>query len=202
MPRAPSAPPIAAAAEAAGGAAAAALASHGGISPGGGAPRALMDAMSHYIGPWGVMLCAVWLYSEQIYALAREELEHFHQVLGMLKKRGIPFRRLTQSNYGRQMKELIRPQEPDRAVDRLLVAALIEARSCERFDLLRHHIDDVELSDFYDELFESEARHYSVYVQLAEDFGTKREVELRLQELARAEAQIINRGDTLPRMHS
>ena len=134
--------------------------------------------------------------------IVNEELEHFHQVLGMLKKRGIPFRRLTQSNYGRQMKELIRPQEPDRAVDRLLVAALIEARSCERFDLLRHHIDDVELSDFYDELFESEARHYSVYVQLAEDFGTKREVELRLQELARAEAQIINRGDTLPRMHS
>jgi len=134
--------------------------------------------------------------------IVNEELEHFHQVLGMLKKRGIPFRRLTQSNYGRQMKELIRPQEPERAIDRLLVAALIEARSCERFDLLRHHIDDVELSDFYDELFESEARHYSVYVQLAEDFGTKREVELRLQELARAEAQIINRGDTLPRMHS
>ena len=130
------------------------------------------------------------------------ELDHFHQVLGMLKKRGVPFRRLTQSNYGRQMKELIRPQEPERAIDRLLVAALIEARSCERFDLLRHHIDDVELSDFYDELFESEARHYSVYVQLAEDFGTKREVELRLQELAHAEAQIINRGDTLPRMHS
>ena len=68
--------------------------------------------------------------------IVNEELEHFHQVLGMLKKRGIPFRRLSQSNYGRQMKELIRPQEPQRAVDRLLVAALIEARSCERFDLL------------------------------------------------------------------
>ena len=134
--------------------------------------------------------------------IVNEELEHFHQVRGMLKKRGIPFRRLTQSNYGRQMKEMIRPQEPDRAVDRLLVAALIEARSCERFDLLRHHIDDVELSDFYDELFESEARHYSVYVQLAEDFAPRRKVELRLQELARAEADIINHGDTLPRMHS
>jgi tRNA-(ms[2]io[6]A)-hydroxylase len=100
------------------------------------------------------------------------------------------------------MKELIRPQEPQRAVDRLLVAALIEARSCERFDLLRHHIDDVELSDFYDQLFESEARHYSIYVQLAEGFAAKREVELRLMELARSEAEIIHRGDTLPRMHS
>ena len=134
--------------------------------------------------------------------IVNEELEHFHQVLGMLKKRNIPFRRLSQSNYGRQMKELIRPQEPQRAVDRLLVAALIEARSCERFDLLRHHIDDVELSDFYDQLFESEARHYSIYVQLAEGFAAKREVELRLMELARNEAEIIHRGDTLPRMHS
>ena len=114
--------------------------------------------------------------------IVNEELEHFHQVLGMLKKRHIPFRRLSQSNYGRQMKELIRPQEPQRAVDRLLVAALIEARSCERFD--------------------SEARHYSIYVQLAEGFATKREVELRLMELSRSEAEIIHRGDTLPRMHS
>ena len=134
--------------------------------------------------------------------IVNEELEHFHQVLGMLKKRGIKFRRLSQSNYGSQMKQLIRPQEPQRAVDRLLVAALIEARSCERFDLLRHHIDDVELSDFYDALFVSEARHYSVYVQLAADFAPRREVELRLQDLARAEAEIINKGDTLPRMHS
>src|SRR5689334_678792 len=64
--------------------------------------------------------------------IVTEELDHFRMVLDLLAERGIRFRRLQPSSYGRQLNDLVRKLEPARAVDRLLVAALIEARSCER----------------------------------------------------------------------
>jgi tRNA-(ms[2]io[6]A)-hydroxylase len=134
--------------------------------------------------------------------IVQEELAHFHQVRDLLKRRGIRFRRLTPSNYGRQLNDLVRKFEPDRAIDRLLVAGLIEARSCERFDVLRRHVKDRELADFYDSLFESEARHHSTYVRLAKDFADEETVHRRLNELAAEEARIIEQGDERPRMHS
>lgn len=134
--------------------------------------------------------------------IVQEELTHFHQVLDQLKRRGVRFRRLTPSNYGRQLNDLVRKFEPQRAVDRLLVASLIEARSCERFDLLRRNVPDKELADFYDSLFESEARHHSTYVRLAKDFADEDTVHARLAELATEEARIIEVGDEKPRMHS
>jgi tRNA-(ms[2]io[6]A)-hydroxylase len=134
--------------------------------------------------------------------IVTEELSHFHLVLDLLKKRGIKFRRLTPSNYGRQLNDLVRKFEPDRAVDRLLVAGLIEARSCERFALLRDRLPDRELADFYGSLFESEARHHSTYVRLAKSFASEAQVRQRLEELAAQEAQIIFVGDEKPRMHS
>jgi tRNA-(ms[2]io[6]A)-hydroxylase len=134
--------------------------------------------------------------------IVNEELEHFGMVLDLLQRRGIKFRKLRPSNYGRQLNDLVRKFEPDRAVDRLLVAGLIEARSCERFDLLRKHVADRELADFYEGLFESEARHHSTYVRLARLFASEAKVKSRLSELASEEAAIISRGDPLPRMHS
>lgn len=138
----------------------------------------------------------------ELSTIVEEELDHFRQVLDLLERRGIRFRRLTPSNYGRQLAELVSKQEPHKAIDRLLVAGLIEARSCERFGLLREHLDDRELAAFYDSLFESEARHHSTYVRFAKEFGTEDEVHVRLDALAAAEAEIITRGDDLPRMHS
>lgn len=134
--------------------------------------------------------------------IVREELEHFHLVCDLLKRRGIRFRRLIPSTYGRKLNDLVRKQEPARAVDRLLVAGLIEARSCERFDLLRQHVADRELADFYGSLFESEARHHSTYTQLARHFAPDDAVRDRLATLAAEEARIIAEGDELPRMHS
>lgn len=134
--------------------------------------------------------------------IVNEELEHFGLVLDLLQRRGIRFRKLRPGGYGRQLNDLVRKFEPDRAVDRLLVAGLIEARSCERFDLLRKHIADAELAAFYDSLFESEARHHSTYVRLAKLFASDSAVKSRLEELAALEAEIIARGDPLPRMHS
>ena len=112
------------------------------------------------------------------------------------------FRRLTPSSYGRDFNELIRKQEPGKAVDRLLVAGLIEARSCERFAILKDHLSDRSLAAFYASLFESEARHHSTYVQLAKLFAPDEAVHQRLEELATAEAQIIATNDDPPRMHS
>jgi tRNA-(ms[2]io[6]A)-hydroxylase len=134
--------------------------------------------------------------------IVREELEHFHLVLELLRNRGIRFRRIKPSNYGAQLHQRIRKQEPQRAIDRLLVAGLIEARSCERFGLLRDRLPDQELAEFFGNLFESEARHHSTYVRLAKSFGSDEEVERRLNELADAEAEIIAAGDSLPRIHS
>lgn len=134
--------------------------------------------------------------------IVNEELEHFELVLDLLKRRGIRFRRLTPSSYGRKLNDLVRKNEPQRAVDRMLVAGLIEARSCERFDLLRQHVKDSELSEFYGSLFESEARHHSTYVRLAKYFADEATVHQRLEELAAAEAAILAEGDEVVRMHS
>jgi tRNA-(ms[2]io[6]A)-hydroxylase len=131
-----------------------------------------------------------------------EELEHFRLVLDLLDERGILFCSLKPGQYGRKLNDLVRQGEPQRAIDRFLVAGLIEARSCERFALLRDHVSDRRLADFYGSLFESEARHHSIYVQLAADFGPEQEIRGRLDELAALEAQIIRAGDELPRMHS
>jgi tRNA-(ms[2]io[6]A)-hydroxylase len=134
--------------------------------------------------------------------IVTEELEHFKMVLDLLERREIRFRRLPPGGYGRKLNDLVRKLEPGKAVDRLLVAGLIEARSCERFDLLRQHVKDAELSAFYGSLFESEARHHSTYVRLAKLFAKDEVVDRRLDELAAAEADIVATGDPLPRMHS
>jgi tRNA-(ms[2]io[6]A)-hydroxylase len=138
----------------------------------------------------------------ELSAIVKEELEHFELVLDLLARRRIKFRRLPPGGYGRKLNELVGKQEPQKAVDRLLVAGLIEARSCERFDLLRRHVKDRELAEFYGSLFESEARHHSTYVRLAKLFQPEERVNERLTELAAAEAAIIEEGDELPRMHS
>ncbi|MBC8354182.1 MAG: tRNA-(ms[2]io[6]A)-hydroxylase [Planctomycetes bacterium] len=134
--------------------------------------------------------------------IVNEELEHFHLVIDILKQRGIEFTRLKPSQYGRRLNDLVRKQEPERAIDRLLVAGLIEARSCERFGLLSENLEDKELAEFYDSLFESEARHHTTYIRLAKTFGDDEAVRARLSELADEEAKIIAEGEELARVHS
>ena len=134
--------------------------------------------------------------------IVEEELAHFRLVLDLLARRAIPFRRLAPSSYASRLHALVRRGEPGRAVDRLLVAGLIEARSCERFALLRDHAPDAELAAFWGGLFEAEARHHSTYVRLAKEFLPEGEVVARLGELAATEAAIVAEGDPRPRMHS
>ena len=140
--------------------------------------------------------------AKEMSTIVLEELEHFHLVVAHLDKRGIVFRRLQPGPYGRRLNGLVRPSEPDRAIDRLLIAGLIEARSCERFRLLSQHVADADLAQFYASLFESEARHHSTYTRLAEHFAPRDVVRQRLEILSAAEAEIIAEGSHLPRMHS
>lgn len=134
--------------------------------------------------------------------IVNEELEHFHMVIDLLARRGIRFRRLKPSQYGARLHALVRKSEPERAVDRLLVAGLIEARSCERFQALASHVKDAELAEFYRSLFESEARHHSTYTRLAKHFAPEEVVDARLAELYRAEAEIMSEREPRARMHS
>ncbi len=156
----------------------------------------------------GVAMNLIFSYVEQVAFVAplteivNEELDHFRQVLDVLADRGVTFRRQAPSSYGRRLADLARKHEPAKVIDRCLIAALIEARSCERFALLRDHLSDRSLANFYGELFESEARHYATYVRFARQFGSAQEVDARLQELAAEEALIIAQGDPFPRMHS
>ncbi len=138
---------------------------------------------------------------KELAPIVTEELDHFRLVIDLIEARGMRFRRLTPSNYGQQLGELVRKLEPGRAIDKLLVAALIEARSCERFALLRDRLKDRALAEFYGSLFESEARHHATYVQMAMLFAPEHVVLERLHELADLEAEIINRGDELHRVH-
>ena len=153
-----------------------------------------MNLLSTYID--NEDLCA------EMVRIVREELEHFEAVCALLKMRGIRFRRLRPGDYGRRLNTLVDRTEPQRAVDRLLVAGLIEARSCERFGILRDHLRDSELADFYGSLFESEARHHAIYIRLAKGYATSDEVESRLVTLGCEEARIVLAGHPLPRMHS
>jgi len=141
----------------------------------------------------------------QLSALAREELEHFEQVLALLQRRGIPLKQLPAPAYGSSLMAQVRKAEPQRMLDTFLVAGLIEARSHERMALLAAHSPDAELQALYGELLASEARHFGLYWVLCEQrFGREVTVE-RLRELAQFEAQALSGSLERPelvRMHS
>ena len=137
-------------------------------------------------------------------ALAREELEHFELVLDELRSRGCEYRRLKPSSYAGKLITAVRKDEPYKLLDTLLCCALIEARSCERMKLLSEAFKPVDegLAELYRSLLASEARHHSLYVDLALDFAPQAEVMSRLQELAIHESTILQERGPELRMHS
>ena len=100
---------------------------------------------------------------EALGPLAREELEHFEQVLAVLTRRGRYLEPLPAPAYGAELARSIRKAEPMRMLDSFLVAGLIEARSHERMALLAEHSPDAELRNLYGDLLASEARHFGIY---------------------------------------
>ena len=133
--------------------------------------------------------------------LAREELRHFEQVLKIMAQRGVVYEPISASRYAAGLRDEVRRKEPGKLMDTLLVGALIEARSCERFAALIPHLDDV-LADFYTSLLKSEARHFHDYLKLAEQTGSSEEVAERLSSLKAREKELVESTDGEFRFHS
>jgi tRNA-(ms[2]io[6]A)-hydroxylase len=132
--------------------------------------------------------------------LAREELRHFEQVLAIMNKRGVEYCHLTPARYAAGLRQEVRSDDPGRLVDVLIVGAIIEARSCERFAALAPFLDD-NLAEFYTSLLKSEARHYRDYLALAEQ-AAGGSVEARTSEFLALEKALIEKPDTEFRFHS
>ncbi|MCH4563682.1 tRNA-(ms[2]io[6]A)-hydroxylase [Halomonas sp. EGI 63088] len=132
--------------------------------------------------------------------LAREELLHFEQVVGLMEERGIVYRHLRASRYAEGLRRHVRAQDPERLADVLIIGAFIEARSCERFARLIPHLDD-KLAKFYRSLVKSEGRHYEDYLMLARHLS-QAPIESRVAFFAERERELIASPDTVFRFHS
>ncbi|CAI8840664.1 tRNA 2-(methylsulfanyl)-N(6)-isopentenyladenosine(37) hydroxylase [Pseudomonas marginalis] len=133
--------------------------------------------------------------------LAREELVHHEQVLRLMKKRKIEWRPLSASRYASGLRAVVRSHEPVKLVDTLVVGAIIEARSCERFEALVPHLDE-ELGRFYYGLLKSEARHFQGYLKLAYQYGDAADVDRVIEKVRDVEQNLIQSADTEFRFHS
>lgn len=137
---------------------------------------------------------------EKMSQLAREELLHFEQVVGLLRERSLPYHHLGPSRYAGALREHIRSAEPGRLTDTLIIGAFVEARSCERFAALAPLLDP-RLGKFYRSLLRSEARHFEDYLQLAGDHAGE-DISARVDFFAGLEAELVSTPDTLFRFHS
>jgi tRNA-(ms[2]io[6]A)-hydroxylase len=137
---------------------------------------------------------------EQMSQLAREELLHFEQVVGLMRERGIAYTHLGPARYASGLRKHIRTHEPETLIDTLIVGAFVEARSCERFAALVPHLDQ-QLGRFYQSLLRSEARHYEYYLTLAQSCSGS-DIAPRVAFFAEVEAELIASPDPDFRFHS
>jgi tRNA 2-(methylsulfanyl)-N6-isopentenyladenosine37 hydroxylase len=141
--------------------------------------------------------------TQRMSRLAREELRHFEQVRALMDELGVAFERLTASRYAAALREGVRREEPGRLLDLLLVGALIEARSCERFALLAPRLPE-NLARFYSGLLAAEARHSAHYLKFArtESGVSPAAIDARLEELLAIESRLVSEPDPQFRFHS
>jgi len=136
--------------------------------------------------------------------LAREELRHFEQVVALIERRGGTFEMIAPSRYASGLHELVRREEPAALVDTLVIGAIIEARSCERFLSLLEPLadEDAGLARFYASLLRSEARHFGDYLALASSLVPAAELADRVAELLARDRLLVESSDTVLRFHS
>ncbi|MCI1677422.1 MAG: tRNA-(ms[2]io[6]A)-hydroxylase [Ewingella americana] len=152
-----------------------------------------MSLMTKYVDRTELLFCAA--------RLAREELHHFEQVVEIMQQRNIPYTVLSPSRYASGMiKHSRHHDELNILVDRLIIGAYIEARSCERFAKIAPHLDET-LSRFYTSLLRSEARHFTDYLELAQQYAGE-DISERVQSFGRVEAELILSPDEQFRFHS
>ena len=133
--------------------------------------------------------------------LAEEERGHYDDVRAILQSQGIPWRPAPRDEYVLHLLQAVRQEPAARLVDRLLIAAIIEARSCERLGLLAEGLTDPELRAFYRRLFEAEARHHGLFLEWARHFAGRREADERLDELLKAEAAYVREKTPTAHVH-
>jgi tRNA-(ms[2]io[6]A)-hydroxylase len=152
-----------------------------------------MSLMSRYLEYTDLLFCAS--------RLAREELRHFEQVLTIMQQRNINYVVLSPSRYATGLLKHVRHQDAETLlVDRLIIGAYIEARSCERFAKVAPYLDE-QLGRFYQSLLRSESRHFSDYLQLAQKYAAE-DIGERVEALGRIEAELILSPDEQFRFHS
>ncbi|CAM3556301.1 tRNA-(MS[2]IO[6]A)-hydroxylase (MiaE) [Vibrio aerogenes CECT 7868] len=143
-------------------------------------------------------------YSQQLIdkmvLLIKEELHHFCQVLEIMDKKGIVYQSIPASRYAKGMFSHVKTYEPDTLIDKLIIGAYIEARSCERFARLAPYMDN-DIAGFYFSLLRSEARHFQDYLNLAQSISSK-DILPRIQEFGRIEAELISSPDKDFKFHS
>lgn len=149
--------------------------------------------MFRYVGDFDMM--------QKMSRLAREELRHYEQVMDLMQARGIAYDQITPGRYAGELRKPVRTAEPGRYIDTLIVGAIIEARSCERFAKLAPHLDE-ELQKFYLSLLKSEARHYEDYLALAKRAADGADISARVQEFLALEKTLIEGSDEEFRFHS
>jgi tRNA-(ms[2]io[6]A)-hydroxylase len=137
---------------------------------------------------------------DKMVLLIKEELHHFYQVLEIMQARKIPYENIRAGRYAKGLMKHVRTHEPETLIDKLIIGAFIEARSCERFAKLAPFLD-TELTKFYVSLLRSEARHYQDYLTLAEQVAGK-SVSDRVAYFAKEEAELISTPDEDFKFHS
>lgn len=130
---------------------------------------------------------------EEMTNIAIEEMEHFKMVLNIIKERGLTFGRERKDDYVNDLIKFCKKDgsRNDALIERLLFAAMIEARSCERFRVLSQNIKDPELAKFYHDLMVSEAGHYTTFLKFAKQYAGKTDVDKRWKEWLEYEATVI-----------
>lgn len=137
---------------------------------------------------------------DKMVRLIKEEFHHFEQVLEIMENRDIPYQNLTAGTYAKGLMKVVRTYEPQALIDKLIIGAYIEARSCERFAKLAPFLDD-ELNKFYVSLLRSEARHYQDYLALAEAIAGE-DISERVRSIGKTEAELMLREEAEFRFHS
>ncbi|WP_182995279.1 tRNA-(ms[2]io[6]A)-hydroxylase [Pelobium manganitolerans] len=128
--------------------------------------------------------------------LVKEEMDHFKRVHDIIIARGYKLGLERKDNYVNELIKFLKKgggeaKRTENMVDRLLLAAMIEARSCERFKVLSEHVEDKELAAFYNELMISEATHYTLFIGLARKYGVGIEVDKRWEQWLAYEGEVI-----------
>ena len=135
--------------------------------------------------------------------IAQEEIEHFGMVVDRIKERGFELGPERKDDYVGELLQFIKRKcsREEQLVDRLLFAAMIEARSCERFRMLSERVQDKPLAEFYRELMISEAGHYTTFIGFARKYGGNVDVEARWQAFLDYEAEVIQNYGKKETMH-